>query len=92
MPCARTVSVRNPPSMNIATVRAHAARFASWQSLARARGLPAARKLGPDHAERYLASFAWRYNRRYHLKTMIPSLVHGVARTKPMPYRTLIAG
>ena len=24
------------------------------------------RKLGPDHAGRYLASFAWRYNRRYH--------------------------
>ena len=23
------------------------------------------RKLGPDHAGRYLASFAWRYNRRY---------------------------
>ena len=23
------------------------------------------RKLGPDHAGRYLASFAWRYNPRY---------------------------
>ena len=30
------------------------------------------RKLDPDHAERYLASFAWRYNRRYQLQTMIP--------------------
>ena len=30
------------------------------------------RKLGPDHAGRYLASFAWRYNRRYQLQTMIP--------------------
>ena len=30
------------------------------------------RKLGPDHAGRYLASFAWRYNRRYQLETMIP--------------------
>ena len=29
------------------------------------------RKLGPDHAERYLASFAWRYNRRYHLQTEV---------------------
>ena len=29
------------------------------------------RKLGPDHAGRYLASFAWRYNRRYQLQTMI---------------------
>ncbi len=27
------------------------------------------RKLGLDHAGRYLASFAWRYNRRYQLET-----------------------
>ncbi len=45
------------------------------------------RKLGPDHAERYLASFAWRYQ----LKTMIPRFVHSAARTEPMPYRPLIA-
>ena len=50
------------------------------------------RKLGPDHAERYLASFAWRYNRRYRLKTMIPRFVHSAARTRPMPHRSLIAG
>ena len=50
------------------------------------------RKLGPDHAERYLASFAWRYNRRYHLKTMIPRFVHSAARTSPIPYRILVAG
>ena len=45
------------------------------------------RKLGPDHAGRYLASFAWRYNRRYQLQTMIPRFVHSAARTEPMPYR-----
>ena len=50
------------------------------------------RKLGPDHAERYLASFAWRYNRRYQLQTMIPRFIHSAARTEPMPYRLLIAG
>ena len=50
------------------------------------------RKLGPDHARRYLASFAWRYNRRYQLQTMIPRFVHSAARTQPMPYRPLIAG
>lgn len=50
------------------------------------------RKLGPDHVKRYLASFAWRYNRRYHLKTMISRFVHRATRTEPMPYRTLIAG
>ena len=33
------------------------------------------RKLGPDHAGRYLASFAWRYNQRYQLETMIPRFV-----------------
>ena len=49
-------------------------------------------KLGPDHAGRYLASFAWRYNRRYQLQTMIPRFVHSAARTQPMPYRLLIAG
>ena len=49
-------------------------------------------QLGPDHAGRYLASFAWRYNRRYQLKTMIPRFVHSAARTEPMPYRLLIAG
>lgn len=50
------------------------------------------RKLGPDHAERYLASFAWRYNRRYQLDTMIPRFIHSAARTKPIPYTKLIAG
>ena len=50
------------------------------------------RKLGPDHAQRYLASFAWRYNRRYQLNTMIPPFVHSAARTQPIPYRALIAG
>ena len=50
------------------------------------------RKLGPDHAGRYLASFAWRYNRRYQLHTMIPRFVHSAAQTQPMPYRLLIAG
>ena len=47
------------------------------------------RKLGPDHAGRYLASFAWRYNRRYQLQTIF---VHSAARNQPMPYRLLIAG
>ena len=49
------------------------------------------RKLGPDHAERYSASFAWRYNRRYQLKTMIPRFVHSAARNETIPYRLLIA-
>ena len=40
------------------------------------------RKLGPDHTGRYLASFAWRYNRRYQLQTMIPRFVHSAARNR----------
>ncbi len=50
------------------------------------------RKLGPDHAERYLASFAWRYNRRYQLNSMIPRFIHSAVRTQPIPYQLLIAG
>ena len=58
----------------------------------RANVLRAYRKLGPDHAERYLASFAWRYNRRFQLHTMIPRFVHSAACTQPIPYRDLIVG
>ena len=52
------------------------------------------RKLGPEvHAGRYLASFAWRYNRRYQLQTMIPRFVHSAARTRAHalspPYRRM---
>ncbi len=50
------------------------------------------RKLGPDHAERYLVSFAWCHNRRCQLQTMIPRFIHSAARTNPMPYQALIAG
>ena len=46
------------------------------------------RKLGPDHAERYLASFAWRYNRRYHLKTMIPASSTAPHEPAPCPTKT----
>ena len=49
-------------------------------------------KLGPDHAERHPAGFAWRCNRRHHLRTMIPRFLHGAARTRPIPYHALIAG
>ena len=46
------------------------------------------RKLGPDHAQRYLASFAWRYNRRLRVPpTMIPRFVHSAVTNPPIPYR-----
>jgi transposase-like protein len=50
------------------------------------------RQLGPKHAGRYLASFAWRFNRRYQLDSLIPRFVHAAARTAPLPYRMLILG
>jgi ISXO2 transposase-like protein/transposase-like zinc ribbon protein len=50
------------------------------------------RQLGPAHAPRYLASFAWRFNRRFQLDSMLVRFVHSAARTKPMPYRMLVAG
>jgi transposase-like protein len=49
-------------------------------------------QITPAHAGRYLASFAWRYNRRFELASLIPRLVHSAVRTGPMPYRVLVAG
>jgi transposase-like protein len=50
------------------------------------------RQIRPAHAARYLASFAWRFNRRFQLDSMLVRFVHSAARTKPMPYRILVAG
>ncbi len=50
------------------------------------------RKLGPGYADRYLASFAWRYNRRYSLEEMVPCLVQTAALTPPITYKQLLAG
>jgi transposase-like protein len=50
------------------------------------------RRLSPAHAPRYLASFAWRFNRRFQLDTMMPRFLHSAARTQPLPYQLLIAG
>ena len=50
------------------------------------------RQLSPAHASRYLASFAWRFNRRFQLDSMLERLVHSAARTQPLPYRVLVAG
>jgi ribosomal protein L37AE/L43A len=44
------------------------------------------------HAQRYLASFAWRFNRRYQLASLTERLVWAAARTNPHPYHVIIAG
>src|SRR5918912_3204530 len=49
------------------------------------------RRVSPEHAGRYLGSFAWRHNRRFQLDTMLPRLVHSAVRTAPLPYAKLVA-
>jgi hypothetical protein len=49
------------------------------------------RRVSPEHAGRYLGSFAWRYNRRFQLESLIPRLVHSAVRTAPLPYAKLVA-
>ena len=44
------------------------------------------------HAQRYLTSYAWRFNRRYQLDTLTERLAYACARTAPHPYRVIIAG
>ena len=49
------------------------------------------RRVSPEHAGRYLASFAWRHNRRFQLDSLIPRLVHSAVRTGPLSYQALVA-
>ena len=39
------------------------------------------------HADRVLAEFEWRFNRRYDLAAMIPRLAYAAVRTPPLPHR-----
>ena len=43
-----------------------------------------------SHANRTLAEFEYRFNRRFDLASMIPRLTYAAVRTAPMPYRLLI--
>ena len=43
-----------------------------------------------SHADRTLAEFEYRFNRRYDLSAMMPRLAYAAVRTLPMPYRLLI--
>lgn len=44
------------------------------------------------HAHAYLASFAWRFNRRYRLDTLTERLLWAGLHTTPKPYRAVTAG
>ena len=43
----------------------------------------------PKHAQRYLAEFQYRFNRRYDLSTMMTRLTWVALRTPPMPEKLL---
>lgn len=47
------------------------------------------RAIAGKHASRYLASFAYRFNRRFSLPDMFARLAYVALRTPPMPYRLL---
>ena len=48
--------------------------------------------LKPKHAQRYLAEFQYRFNRRFSLCDLIPRLAYVCLRTPPMPERLLKIG
>jgi len=47
------------------------------------------RAVGAKHLPRYLGAFAWRFNRRFILKTIHERLAIAATATPPMPYRLL---
>ena len=49
------------------------------------------RHVSPKHAQRYLASFAYRFNRRSELDSIVERLAWAAVRTAPQPYRVVTA-
>jgi ribosomal protein L37AE/L43A len=47
--------------------------------------------VGPKHAQAYLASYAYRFNRRRQLDSIVERLAWAAVRTAPQPYRVVIA-
>ena len=47
------------------------------------------RVVGAKHLPRYLGAFAWRFNRRFVLKTIHERLAIAATATPPMPHRLL---
>jgi len=48
--------------------------------------------ISAKHAPAYLASFAWRFNRRYHLDSLVERLLRAGLNTAPKPYRLIVSG
>jgi transposase-like protein len=49
------------------------------------------RHVSPKHAQHYLASFAYRFNRRHQLDSIVERLAWAAVRTAPQPYRVVTA-
>jgi transposase-like protein len=49
------------------------------------------RHVSPKHAQAYLTSFAYRFNRRHRLDSIVERLAWAAVRTAPQPYRVITA-
>jgi len=47
--------------------------------------------VSPKHAQHYLTSFAYRFNRRFRLDSIVERLAWAAVRTAPQPYRFVVA-
>jgi hypothetical protein len=47
--------------------------------------------VSPKHAPSYLASFAYRFNRRFQLESIVERLAWAAVHTAPQPYRIIVA-
>jgi hypothetical protein len=47
--------------------------------------------VSPAHAQRYLGSFAYRFNRRFQLDSIVERLAWAAAQAGPQPYHVIIA-
>src|SRR5215218_7137260 len=47
--------------------------------------------VSPKHAQAYLASFVYRFNRRFQLDSIVERLAWAATRTAPQPYRVIVA-
>ena len=47
--------------------------------------------VSPKHAQQYLTSFAYRFNRRFQLDSIVERLAWAATRTAPQPYRVITA-
>ena len=49
------------------------------------------RHVSPKHAQAYLSGFAYRFNRRHQLDSIVERLAWAAVRTAPQPYRVVTA-